>query len=578
MQKHMKYSSIFLTLIFCLGLLPTTVMAAVESTNIRCQDYSIKSRPVRSYLYDNGSGLTRVECISDDVEVEDYSYDFELLFSRCIDMELPIFGGFFAGEEYNFLIFGQNNEEEDDDKEVIRIVKYDKDWNRIGDAGLFGANTIHPFHAGSLRCDEYGGYLYVRTCHEMYTTEDGHNHQANLTFSVREKDMEVTDFFYGILNESIGYVSHSFNQFILVDEEGNIISADHGDAYPRSHVLMRYSIKAGEDKFIGRSTSIVDLVVFPGSIGQNSTGSSLGGLVETSQGYVSAYNLCSDSSLSGERDVYLSFVPKKSFSEEKITTAKLTAQPGSSTPVLAPTGLSGGYVLWDEKDGYSNTGNMCYAKYNADGTVGRVTNAPGALSDCQPIPYGSGVVWYVTGESYNDSAPVFYTLDDGGLTAHPSISPAGPEKNGIAYAATQSVNVDGKTVEFQCYALKDGDGNLTNYVKLRDLAAILNGTEAQFSVGWGGSVLINTKRTYTLDGSELNTPYTGDRAYSESTAFTGIDGQNIRLAAFVINDDNGGGYTYYRLRDLAKALGFNVGWSRDKGMFVETDEPYDPNN
>jgi len=25
-------------------------------------------------------------------------------------------------------------------------------------------------------------------------------------------------------------------------------------------------------------------------------------------------------------------------------------------------------------------------------------------------------------------------------------------------------------------------------------------------------------------------------------------------------------------------MGFNVGWSADKGIFVETDKPYDPNN
>ena len=27
-----------------------------------------------------------------------------------------------------------------------------------------------------------------------------------------------------------------------------------------------------------------------------------------------------------------------------------------------------------------------------------------------------------------------------------------------------------------------------------------------------------------------------------------------------------------------KALGFNVGWAADKGIFLETDKPYDANN
>lgn len=152
------------------------------------------------------------------------------------------------------------------------------------------------------------------------------------------------------------------------------------------------------------------------------------------------------------------------------------------------------------------------------------------------------------------------------------------QKPNIAYASTQTVQVDGKNVEFQCYALKDTNGNATNYIKLRDLAMHLNGTAAQFQVGWDGSVTITTKTAYTSNGSELKTPYSGDRAYQEATAATKVNGQAADLAAFVLNDDNGGGYTYYQLRDLGKALGFNVGWAADKGIFVETNKPYDPAN
>ena len=146
-----------------------------------------------------------------------------------------------------------------------------------------------------------------------------------------------------------------------------------------------------------------------------------------------------------------------------------------------------------------------------------------------------------------------------------------------AYASTQEVDVDGEKVTFECYALKDENGNLTNYIKLRDLAMILNGTLAQFQVGWDGSVTITTKSAYTPNGSEGSTPYSGDRSYSASDAVTKIDGQAADLTAFVLNDDNGGGYTYYQLRDLARLLGFNVGWD-GSSIFLETDKPYDANN
>lgn len=157
-----------------------------------------------------------------------------------------------------------------------------------------------------------------------------------------------------------------------------------------------------------------------------------------------------------------------------------------------------------------------------------------------------------------------------------STTPEQPAK--VAYPSTQKVDVDGKAVEFQCYALKDQSGNDTNYIKLRDLADILNGSAAQFQVDWNGKVTITTGQGYTKDGSERSTPFSGRRVYKEVTDQTLVNGKAADLAAFTLMDDNGGGYTYYQLRDLGKALGFNVGWSDDKGIFVETGKPYDPSN
>ena len=47
----------------------------------------------------------------------------------------------------------------------------------------------------------------------------------------------------------------------------------------------------------------------------------------------------------------------------------------------------------------------------------------GALSDCAPVYYNGQVVWYVT----DNSAPVFYTLDESGVTRHGG-SPVEPEQ------------------------------------------------------------------------------------------------------------------------------------------------------
>lgn len=140
----------------------------------------------------------------------------------------------------------------------------------------------------------------------------------------------------------------------------------------------------------------------------------------------------------------------------------------------------------------------------------------------------------------------------------------------VAYASTQSVLVDGSPVEFQAYALKDANGNDTNYIKLRDVASVLNGTAVQFNVGWDGAVNIETGKGYAPNGSEMKTPFSGNRAYENATAETRINGSRAALDAIVLKDDNGGAYTYYKLRDLGAALGFRVDWSAEKGIFIET--------
>ncbi len=84
--------------------------------------------------------------------------------------------------------------------------------------------------------------------------------------------------------------------------------------------------------------------------------------------------------------------------------------------------------------------------------------------------------------------------------------------------------MDGKAVSFDMYALKDAAGNPTNYdVKLRDIASVLRGSKAQFEVGWNSAVNIETGKPYTANGSEMKTPYSGDRAYKVADTTTNVN-------------------------------------------------------
>ena len=401
--------------------------------------------PIDAYLYQDGDNLVRVENFKGvkivDAQgnfmkwsayprlvAETYDSNFQLISSVDLDMELDLWGGFYAGEDYNFVIFGQENPSEDDNAEVIRVVKYDKDWNRLGQASLRGANTTIPFDAGSLRCDEYNGYLYVRTSHEMYQSGDGLNHQANLTFSVRESDMTITDGYHDVVANK-GYVSHSFNQFILVDSQGRLVALDHGDAYPRGACLSIYDNKAGSDTF-ANGCKTFNLTTWSGRVGENTTGANVTDLAETSSGYLVAYSSTGKGSAStigqDPMNIFLSYTSKDDISSNGTTVRQLTSWPSDSDlygsqPVLVPTGPDGGYILWQlaekwDNGYYYNKESIQYATYSADGTVSDIKTADGVqMSRCHPISYNGKVVWYST----HDSTPVFYVLDESGVQSYP---------------------------------------------------------------------------------------------------------------------------------------------------------------
>lgn len=603
-MKHLKpFAARVLALALCaalaLSLLPTAAHAAgtapVATKNLNAQHYDTFGRTMRSYLYENAmGGLTRVESWYDtaagwSIVVEDYDALFRLQSSRALPMELPVWGGFFAGENYNFVIFGQENKEENDNKEVVRVVKYSKDWQRLGSASLRGANTVIPFDAGSVRCAECGGYLYVRTAHEMYTSKDGKNHQASMMLLVREGDMAITDTSHKV--GGAAYVSHSFNQFVLIDREERIVTLDHGDAYPRSIVLQQLIAGAGQDTFTEEKYVMTasgpgweqgyitcedrqEIQAFPGPTGANNTGCSVGGFAETADGYAAAYVYDGMGKSLYPRDIYFGFVGK----DFRVKTTRLTTGADAVTPQLAPTGLDGGYILWNQKEiRYTPQGGsypelsdtLYYARYDADGTVGPVRTATAPLSDCAPICWNGKVVWYVT----NNSAPMFYTLDEKGVVSYAAGGGPAADPN-TAYLNTQTVLLDGKPVLFQTYALKDAKGNLTNYIKLRDLAWYLNGTPARFSVDWQpGQITLTPGGAYYANGSELSTPFFGDRPYRAGTDKTVVDGTPRAIASIVLTDDKGGGYTYYQLRDLGRNLGFNVSYINGQ-VVVNTSEPY----
>ena len=177
-------------------------------------------------------------------------------------------------------------------------------------------------------------------------------------------------------------------------------------------------------------------------------------------------------------------------------------------------------------------------------------------------------------EAYCKEHQIKFASTGGGSASLPAVEsiPAA----GTAYARTQTVKLDGEDKQFLCYAVKDANGNETNYVKLRDLAQALNGTKAQFNVGWDGKISIVPNTAYEVKGGEGTTPYSGDQPYtSVSDAAVSFNGSSVNLTSFQLKDSAGNGYTYYKLRDLGQLLNFNVKW--DGSVVIETDKPFTGN-
>ena len=373
---------------------------AYSGSNVNAQDYVQWSDTVKSYLTvcDNGNYM-RVQsgAIEGKLLVEYYSSDFEPLSTKLIDNELPIFGAFYDSGNNYYVLSGQENPKQNDSLEVFRITKYDKNWNKIKSCGLYGANTTVPFDAGSARMTHSGDHLLVRTCHEMYKSSDGNNHQSNVTIEVDMPSMTITDSYTGIMNVDYGYVSHSFNQFIKTD--GNhIVALDHGDAHPRSAVLVKYNSDFTTGKFFPSyfdKVSNIDVVTYPEytSGHYNYTGAAIGGFDVSSSSYIVAQSTVDLDYIntSKTRNVYVSAVSKDlSINKLNKITSYAEGTDSASAPQLVKINDNSFLLLWAR-----DTKVSC-VKLNADGTVnGSIHTFEGSLSDCQPVIKNGRAVWYV---------------------------------------------------------------------------------------------------------------------------------------------------------------------------------------
>lgn len=147
-----------------------------------------------------------------------------------------------------------------------------------------------------------------------------------------------------------------------------------------------------------------------------------------------------------------------------------------------------------------------------------------------------------------------------------------PDEPAVPGTDSKTISLDGKTVTLDAYTVTNSEGGDTTYVKLRDIAALLNGTGSQFNVDWQNqSIYMASSSSYTTqNGTELKLIPGTDGSYQKNTAPVLLDNVVKPLDGIILTDSEGGGHTFFKLRDLGEALGFTVGWSAEQGIYIQT--------
>ena len=480
------------------------VTGGLKSTNISKYAYEKWTQGITSYIEETEEGgCRRIEAADDKVYIETYSADYKLLSTKTIDFELKKFGGYYKGEDARYIVYGQPNYSEKDTKEVVRVVKYDNDWNKLGQCSITAGNSTlgvyDPFEYGVVRMTENEGILYIHTSRLLYglQNEDSYtvvHHQANITYVVDEESMEC------VMNAANGdYVSHSLDQYILTDGE-TVYRLDLGDGAPRAVVLANnpvYRKSDGEDPWWS-SNDRIWLMQMIGDTGQAYTGVSLGGfelmgdtLLVIGNSVVQDATVTNASDENTHRNIFVITQNKKEVGTSFKFLTDYTKEDGITvrTPHIVKV-EDGYYILWEEihTERERNVYETRVAKMTPDGTIeGKIYRIKARLSDCRPIVTSDNrLLWYVT--AY-DQTMSFYSLDLNRLDDY--------EYSGPIYA-------------------EDFDIRLSQYTFTRVNSSHMQPYTPKVSVYYKGKELVYGE-DYTFDFRDY---------YTEGTAYVDVTGKD----------------------------------------------------
>lgn len=137
----------------------------------------------------------------------------------------------------------------------------------------------------------------------------------------------------------------------------------------------------------------------------------------------------------------------------------------------------------------------------------------------------------------------------------------------LAETSREKVRFDGKDIKINFYLI-----NRSNYVRIRDAAALLKDTPAKFMVSYdneGQKVIITKGQNQKEDFTYVEKTVEEKIAKTNKQKIVDSQGKDIELNGYFID-----GYNYFRLRDLAKIIDFGVAYDFTTGtVLLDSKDP-----
>ena len=378
----------------------------VVSNNIHENDYSYRKPVADCYIAAGFGGcFSRVENMGDIILVEDYNASMKLTLQHFVPMELTHFGGFYSGAQYNYFLFGQNNPGLDNNLEVLRVVKYGKDWTRLGACSVRGCNTQSPFYGCNTDFAEYGNRLFIRCGHMAYNGQ-----QAAMSLQLDSAGMGLIQVQCDDAGAEYGSARNTAATYIDA-ADGRLFAADHSLDEPRGMTVVSYG-EGTEGNGLNSFCYFANTMPLAGNYSDPTPQTSIGGLKSSGQYAILVGSTAPQDGSSANRNVFVATVPKNAFSTENVRLGFLTGyaygDPSSvMTPYLVKVDNDDLVVIWECRNGFGESGEVNFVYINGAGQMtSQVKKISGCLSDCEPVLVGNQIVWYTT----DGSSAVMYSI------------------------------------------------------------------------------------------------------------------------------------------------------------------------